>query len=146
MIELLQLPIVRVAIGVVIAILAVLVYKYILKKDLKFETAYSAISRVIELILGAAGKPNALATVATQVARLPQAELAVLSKTLATDQPREIAQKVYDQVTEPYRQESQKKGQKADGSKFIEGLASGAMQIGGSAVSGLAAGLAKKWF
>jgi len=106
------------------------------KKKLNFDFLLPTVTTIIEAIFGNAKATNPAEAVREEVnARLSQAELAILSKRLATNDP---IQSIYDTITQPAREAGEK-----DGSSWIRQIASG---LGASAIAGLAKGLTKKLF
>lgn len=112
------------------------VFYLIKKRWLNLDALLPTVTTIIEAIFANAKATNpALATKQEVVTRLSQADLAQLSKRLATNDP---IQTIYDTITNPARESGEK-----DGSSWIRQVASG---LGVSAISGLAKGLAKKLF
>ncbi len=134
--ELLNNPAVISAISVTFTLLVMGAFWIFKKRKLDFDFLLPTVTTIIEAIFGNAKATNPALAVRKEVtARLSQAEMAKLSKRLATNDP---IQTVYDTITNPARASGEK-----DGSSWIREVASG---LGASAISGLAKGLANKLF
>ncbi len=134
--ELLNNPAVVSAISVFVTLLIMGAFWLIKKRKLDFDFLLPTVTTIIEAIFGNAKATNpAMAARQEVTARLSQAEMAKLSRRLATNDP---VQKIYDTITNPARESGEK-----DGSSWIREVATG---LTTSAISGLARGFAKKLF
>ncbi len=135
-----QIPEFMMTLGVLGTILIQVLVYLVRKKVIKFNSIYPTISTILEgIIAGGARATNpadAKKIAEKHVRRFTsQAELALLSKKLATNDP---VQSIYNTVTK----EAEKTGEK-DGSKWLKDLGTG---LATSGIKALASGLAKKLF
>ncbi|MFA7057594.1 MAG: hypothetical protein WC155_08565 [Candidatus Cloacimonadales bacterium] len=117
--------------------LLIMGFFYLIKKRwLSLDSLLPTVTTIIEAIFANAKATNPAEAVRQEInIKIPQRDLANLSKRLATNDP---IQKIYDNITEPAREAGEK-----DASSWIKQLASG---LGASAIAGLAKGLTKKLF